>query len=96
MYGYFLRFIFLQVNSGGDINSGSPELDRSRFGSVTSLSSHHMVRYTFDAAQCHSIFEDISMLVSVWLDEWQLDEPVQCGGFRGCCGIRTDSVLTAV
>lgn len=33
----------MKVDSGGDINSGSTELDHTRFGSVTSLSSHHLM-----------------------------------------------------
>ncbi|XP_051727700.1 synaptotagmin-like protein 1 isoform X2 [Ctenopharyngodon idella] len=33
----------LQIDSEGDIDSGSTELDYTRFGSVSSLTSHHMM-----------------------------------------------------
>ncbi|KAK7138650.1 hypothetical protein R3I93_015930 [Phoxinus phoxinus] len=34
---------YLQMDSEGDIDSGSTELDYTRFGSVSSLTSHHMM-----------------------------------------------------
>lgn len=49
----------MKVDSGGDINSGNPELDRSRFGSVTSLSSHHMMNGSLMSLYSVGDFSDV-------------------------------------